>query len=140
MSLPEFKKDVYDTGPLPDIFITTPDIPPVIGGDWSHLNVDPIIFVPNIPSVIHLETEGKAEVPLEISEANAGTIEEFIKKTIAKGDCVDPESMPFPNKTWNPDPSNKVVRCFSGKWRSDDDYELVNYCIFPSHFELELRS
>lgn len=55
------------------------------------------------------------------------------------GDMVDSTAMPFASKPWNPDSSNKVVRWFDTRWKCDGEYELLNYCVFSTHMELELK-
>lgn len=58
---------------------------------------------------------------------------------VGVGDVVDSENMPFAARPWSPDPAHHTVRCFDSTWRSNGEYDIVNYCLFPTHMELELR-
>jgi hypothetical protein len=68
----------------------------------------------------------------KVKNAVSGTV-------LKKGDLVEATIMPPSGKPWNPDNDNRVVRWFGTAWKCDGDYELVNYCLFPTHMELELR-
>lgn len=60
-------------------------------------------------------------------------------RKLAAGEVVDGDTLPPSEKKWNPAPENKVVRWFDMQWKSDGVYELVNWCVFMTHMELELR-
>lgn len=64
---------------------------------------------------------------------------ECLGRKLAPGDVVDGDVLPPSEKSWNPATKNKVVRWFDMQWKSDGNYELVNWCVFMTHMELELR-
>lgn len=65
--------------------------------------------------------------------------EECLGRKLSPGDIVDGDILPPSDKKWNPDAKNKTIRWFDMQWKSDGNYELINWCVFMTHMELELR-
>lgn len=64
---------------------------------------------------------------------------ECLGRKLSPGDIVDGDILPPSEKKWQPAADNKTVRWFDMQWKSDGNYELVNWCVFMTHMELELR-
>jgi len=89
----------------------------------------PVPIIPCLPD----KSEALPELPKPVKQ------EETLGTKLVPGQVVDADKLPPPARPWNPDPKNKHLVWFDTKWRSDGEYELVNYCLFPMHMELELR-
>jgi hypothetical protein len=77
------------------------------------------------------------EVILPVLEKTV--INESAGRHLTFGDLVDGETLPPSDKKWNPAQGNKTVRWFDMQWKSDGNYVLVNWCVFATHMELELK-
>ncbi len=95
-----------------------------------------------IPSVIQV---GTISIPSIIDEhwgIPPITVTEVRKadSLLKSGEWIGRDDVvPTSGKTYDPTPGNKIVRVFDGHWQADQDYLIVNYCVFPTHLELELQ-
>lgn len=141
------------TKPTPQVVVSLPPIQlqKVVEIEEPTKIKIPLISVPQIEIVKHdkefiaspdpvpYAPPTKTESPLLTPAETAIPESSCLGRKLSPGDIVDGDILPPSEKKWNPTTDNKVVRWFDMQWKSDGNYELVNWCVFMTHMELELR-
>lgn len=139
---------------LPPLIFGTPDLSADIGIP-SVIVIDPPLPAPSLkvpdpkappalkieykPEPVKVPVEEECKPILPVPPKPVKPEPKCLGRKLAAGEVVDGDTLPPSEKKWNPAPENKVVRWFDMQWKSDGVYELVNWCVFMTHMELELR-